>query len=94
MIKKITVVLLFEKSKFISVGHDAGQAFMIYKRSDNLILRNEISKDDIYLVLCYRVYRIVSRGITNSRFRLTQSKPYIFLVSGPNKSIKKDLNIN
>lgn len=50
MIKKITVVLLlFEKSKFISVGHDAGQAFMIYKRSDNLILRNEISKDDIYL---------------------------------------------
>ena len=52
-------------------------------------------KIDFHNTVCYVIVFIVSyREITNSRFSLTQSKPCIFWVSGPNKSIKKDLNIN
>ena len=42
--------------------------------------------------ICYVIVFIVSyREITNSRFSLTQSKPCIFWVSGPNKSNKERL---
>ena len=41
---------------------------------------------------CYVIVFIVSyREITNKMFSLTQSKLYIFLVSGPNKSNKERL---
>ena len=43
--------------------------------------------------VCYVIVFIVSyRKITNSRFSLTQSKPYISKFLGPIKVIKKDLN--
>ena len=52
---------------------------------------NALSKYTLFCV-CYVIVFIVSyREITNSRFSLTQSKPYIFLVSGPNKSNKERL---